>query len=376
MQLSDFIRANPDDIERAWEDFARNPTGFAAELNDSVLRDDLRAILTAMADDMDTTQSSMEQQAKSKGLGPRGGALDLITAAHANARMGSGFNLEHAISEYRALRSSIIFLWMRSAPKNEDIQLSEVTRFNESVDQVIAEVVRRFASNNEALNDRFVGALSHEIRNPLNAIALVTEVLDKSPLEPPQRNNVARIHKNVESIRRMIDDLTILVRSRMNVGLPLAKESADLDAITKETLEAIKPSHPTTIFTIEKLGDVTGRWDKSRLQQMIFNLASNAATHSSDQQATIRIRQANGDVLFTISNRGKPIPADQQQLIFEPFVHKGGAASAQLSSGLGLGLFVVREIVQAHRGSIEVASSDIDGTTFTVRLPRGAGDHL
>jgi hypothetical protein len=89
MRLSKFIRANPDDIERAWEDFARNLTGFAAELNDSALRDDLRAILTAMADDMDTAQSSMEQQAKSKGQGPRGGALDLITAAHANARMGS-----------------------------------------------------------------------------------------------------------------------------------------------------------------------------------------------------------------------------------------------------------------------------------------------
>jgi signal transduction histidine kinase len=80
-------------------------------------------------------------------------------------------------------------------------------------------------------------------------------------------------------------------------------------------------------------------------------------------------------VLFTISNRGKPIPADQQQLIFEPFVHKGGSASAQLSSGLGLGLFVVREIVQAHGGSIEVVSNEIEGTTFTVRLPRAAGDH-
>jgi signal transduction histidine kinase len=375
MRLSEFIRANPDDIERAWEDFARNLTRFADELDISVLRNDLRAILTAMADDMDMAQSSEEQQAKSKGHGPRGGALDLITAVHANARMDSGFTLEHALSEYRALRSSIIFLWMRSAPKNEDIQLSEVTRFNETVDQAIAEVVRRFASNEEVLNDRFVGALSHEIRNPLNTIALVAEILDKSPLEPPQRNDVARIHRNVESIRRMVDDLAILVRSRMNVGLPLAREPADLDAITRETLEAIKTSHPKAIFTIEKIGDVTGMWDKSRLQQMIFNLVTNAAIHSSDQQATIEIREAKGDVLFTISNRGKPIPANHQQRIFEPFVHEGASASAQLSSGLGLGLFVVREIVEAHRGSIELTSSGIDGTTFAVRLPRNMGSH-
>ncbi len=374
MRLSAFIQANPDDIERAWEEFAQQVAPFAAGLEDSILRDDLRDILTAMTDDMDTVQSSAEQQEKSKGHGPRGGALDRISAIHAQARLASGFSLEHAISEYRALRSSILFLWVRSAPKDEDIQLSEVTRFNETIDQAIAELVRRYATTSEVLNNRFVGALTHEIRNPLNAIALSAEVLDQPSLEEQQRNNVARIKKNVKSIERMADDLAILVRTRMSVGLPLAKESADLGSIIEETLEAIQPSYPNAIFTIEKIGDVTGTWDKSRLQQMIFNLASNAVTHSSDQRATIAVRGADADVVLSISNRGNPIPADQQELIFEPFVHKGDSASSQPSSGLGLGLFVVREIVQAHRGSIEVASSDIDGTTFTVRLPRSGGD--
>ena len=373
MRLSEFIRANPDDIERAWEDFARELTPFAVDLSDAILRDHLRGIVREMADDMDSPQTSAEQQAKSKGHGPRGGALDRITALHANARLISGFNLEHALAEYRALRSSIIFLWVRSAPESEEIQLSEVTRFNETIDQAIAEVVRRFASKNEVLNDRFVGALSHEIRNPLNTIALTTELLDKSALDEPQRKNLARIHKNVESIRRMVDDLAILVRSRMNFGLSLAKESADLSSITEETLETIKLSHPNALFTIKAMGDVTGMWDKSRLQQMIFNLMSNAVTHSSDQQATIVIREAKAHVVWTIANRGKPIPAAQQQLIFEPFVHQGGSASAQPSSGLGLGLFVVREIVRAHKGSIEVTSNDLDGTTFAVCLPRGTG---
>lgn len=374
MRLSKFIRANPDDIERAWEDFARTLTPFAADLSDSILRDDLRDILTAMSDDMDTPQSSAEQQAKSKGHGPRGGALDRISAIHARTRLDSGFSLEHAISEYRALRSSILFLWVRSAPKSEDIQLAEVTRFNETIDQAIAELVRRYASKDEMLNDQFVGALSHEIRNPLSAIALVAETLNKSSLEEPQRNNVARIHKNIESINRIVDDLAILVRSRMRVGLPLSKESSDLGAITEETLEQIKLSNPNAIFKIEKIGDLTGTWDKLRLQQMIFNLASNAVTHSSDKQARIVVRAADTDVVLTISNRGKAIPEDEQQRIFEPFVHQGGSASAGPSSGLGLGLFVVREIVQAHQGSIAVVSNEIEGTTFTVRLPRISGD--
>jgi signal transduction histidine kinase len=373
MRLSEFIRANPGDIERAWEDFARKLTLFAADLSDAILRDHLRDIVREMADDMDRPQTSAEQQAKSQGHGPRGGALDRISAVHAHARLDSGFNLEHAISEYRALRSSIIFLWVRSAPKSEEIQLSEVTRFNETIDQAIAELVRRFASKNEVLNDRFVGALSHEIRNPLNSITLLTELLDKSAINESQRKNITRIHKNVESINRMVDDLAVLVRSRMDLGLSLTKESADLSVIAEETLEAIKLSHPNAMVTIEKMGDVTGTWDKSRLQQMIFNLMSNAVIHSLDQQSTVAIRGANAKVLLTISNRGKPIPADEQQLIFEPFVHKGGSASAQPSSGLGLGLFVVREIVRPHQGSIEVASNAIDGTAFTVSLPRSAG---
>jgi signal transduction histidine kinase len=370
MRLPKFIRANPDDIERAWENFARSLTSFAPDLSDAILRNDLRDILSAMADDMESPQTSAEQQSKSKGHGPRGGALDMISALHASARLTSGFSLEHAISEYRALRSSILFLWVRSAPKKDDIELSEVTRFNETIDQAIAELVRRYAGKDEMFNDRFVGALSHEIRNPLNTITLIAQVLAKSPLEEPQRDSVGRIHKNAESISRMVDDLAILVRSRMSLGLPLSQESFDLGALTEETLEEFKLSHPNAIFEIEKIGEVTGTWDKLRLKQMIFNLASNAITHSSDKQAKVVVRETYEAVVLTVSNRGKPIPADEQQRIFEPFVHKGEAASAQPSSGLGLGLFVVRQIAETHKGSIEVVSNEIEGTTFTVKLPR------
>jgi len=374
MRLSKFIRANTDDIERAWNDFARRLAPFADELNDSVLRDNLRSFLTAIAEDMDSLQSTDEQQSKSEGHGPRGGALDIITAVHARARLNSGVNLEHVISEYRALRASILSLWVRSAPEKADIQLSEVTRFNETIDQAIAEVVRRYASKNEMFNDRFLGALSHEIRNPLNAISLGASILDRSPLEKAQRDDIARIQKNIKRISRIVDDLAIVVRSRTRVGLPLSKQSSDIGVITEETLEEIKVSNPNALFKVEKIGDLTGTWDKLRLEQMIFNLASNAVTHSSDKQSRIVVREVDAEIILTISNRGRPIPEAEQQLIFEPFVHKDGSAPAQPSSGLGLGLFVVREIVEAHKGSIEVVSNELEGTTFTVRLPRISGD--
>jgi signal transduction histidine kinase len=148
------------------------------------------------------------------------------------------------------------------------------------------------------------------------------------------------------------------------------KQSCDLGVIAEETLADIKLSNPNAIFIVEKNGDLTGTWDRLRLQQMIFNLAVNAVTYASDKQARIVIREAGADVVLTISNRGRPIPEEEQQQIFEPFVHKGGPAPAQPSTGLGIGLFVVREIVEAHQGSIELVSNGNEGTRFTVRLPR------
>jgi hypothetical protein len=135
MRVAEFIRTHPEEIEAAWETFAKALSSFAPDLSVWILRDHLREILLAMADDMESAQSPEEQMEKSKGEKMRGGALDQISALHARMRLDSGFNLEHTISEYRALRSSILFLWVRSEPSEDDVVLAEVTRFNETIDQ-------------------------------------------------------------------------------------------------------------------------------------------------------------------------------------------------------------------------------------------------
>jgi hypothetical protein len=155
MRVAEFIRTHPDEIETEWEKFARSISTFSPDLDVLTLRDHLREIL-AIADDMATTQSLEEQAEKSRGTKTQGNALDWISAVHARVRLNSGFNLEHAISEYRALRSSILFLWIRSQPADEHIVLSEVIRFNETIDQCVAEVVRRFADKSEHYGDVFL----------------------------------------------------------------------------------------------------------------------------------------------------------------------------------------------------------------------------
>jgi signal transduction histidine kinase len=372
MRIGEFIRTHPDEIEPKWEAFARSISSFAPDLSVWSLRDHLREILTAMADDMESPQSPEEQAEKSEGKGLRGGALDRISALHARMRLNSGFNLEQAISEYRALRSSILFLWVRSRPSNEDVVLSEVTRFNETIDQAIAEVIRRYADRSERYGDVFLGILTHEVRNFLNIIRLSGETLKAGgSLPEAQSASTARILRGVGSIDRLMNDLSILVRSRMRVQLPLTKTNADLGEICEQTLEEIKLSHSDTDFELETIGDVNGTWDRGRLGQVIFNLVVNAVIHASAKRVNITAEGQGPVVVLRVTNRGVPIPAEMQDSIFDPFVStKTASASALTRTGLGLGLFIVREIVNGHDGTVEVASTESEGTTFTVRLPR------
>jgi signal transduction histidine kinase len=337
-----------------------------------MLRDHLREILLAIADDMDSAQSQEEQAEKSKGEKMRGGALDRISALHARMRLDSGFNLEQAISEYRALRSSILYLWVRSQPTDDDVVLDEVTRFNETIDQAIAEIIRRYADRSERYSDVFLGILAHEVRNPLNVIKLSGQALEAGPLEEaPSRIVGERILRGVASIDRLMNDLSVLVRSRMRVPLPLTRTDTDLGEVCEQALEEVKASHGDTLLELEKTGDLKGKWDQERLGEVIFNLVVNAVIHAAAKQVQITDEAQGPDVVLRVANEGPPISPDLIESIFDPFVHANASSPGLNKRGLGLGLFIVKEIVTAHEGTVEVASTEAEGTTFTVRLPRG-----
>jgi signal transduction histidine kinase len=370
MRVAEFIRARPDEIEAEWEKFARSISTFSPDLDVLTLRDHLREILIAIADDMATTQSLEEQAEKSRGTKTQGNALDRISAVHARVRLNSGFNLEHAISEYRALRSSILFLWIRSQPADEHIVLSEVTRFNETIDQCVAEVVRRFADKSEHYGDVFLGVLTHEVRNPLNVISLSGEILKATALEEPQTRCVERILRGARNIERLVNDLAILVRSRMRVAFPLTRAPSDLGEICTLTLEEVKTSHDDAVFELEKIGDLKGDWEQERLAQVVFNLVTNAVIHADAKQVQVTVQDLGPEVVLRVTNQGASIPSALQESIFDPFVHQETESPTSTKKGLGLGLFIVKEIVTGHQGTVEVASTEAEGTTFTVRLPR------
>jgi phosphoserine phosphatase RsbU/P len=176
----------------------------------------------------------------------------------------------------------------------------------------------------------------------------------------------------VRSIDRLANDMAVLVRSRIGSPLPLTKTNADLGTICEQALEEVRASYVEAVFEVRKSGDLVGYWDSHRLARVVSNLTVNAIVHASAKKVELTIQGMGPEVVLKVTNYGSPIPAEMLDSIFEPLVHEGRTAAHELSSGLGLGLFIVREIVRAHGGKVQVSSSEARGTTFTVRLPRSS----
>ncbi len=159
----------------------------------------------------------------------------------------------------------------------------------------------------------------------------------------------------------------------MRLPIPLTRTNADLGDICEQSLDDVKTSHSDTVYELEKTGDLSGNWDRDRLGQVVFNLVVNAVIHAAAKTVHVSAEGRGPDVLLRVANQGAPIPSDLQKSIFDPFVNRDAASSSVTIRGLGLGLFIVKEIVTGHGGMVELTSTESEGTIFTVRLPRVRG---
>lgn len=222
--------------------------------------------------------------------------------------------------------------------------------------------------------ERFVGIVSHDLRNPLNAILLSVNTLMRSDsVLQGHLKTVRRIANSAERMGRMISDLLDFTRGRLGGGIPINPRPANLRSICQQVLEEIEAGNPQRQLRLRTQGDgdFRGQWDADRLAQLLGNLGKNALDYSpEDSPVDFVLRDEEGTVCVEIHNGGSPIPADLLPHIFEPFRRK--TDEGHPTSGLGLGLFIVQQIAWAHGGRVEVRSTQAEGTTFAVRLPRAA----
>ncbi len=223
--------------------------------------------------------------------------------------------------------------------------------------------------------ERFVGMVGHDLRGPLTAIrmsadmALMRDADDPSAFQLTATRALERIRSASGRMERMIRDLLDFTRARLGGGIPVQRQETDLGHLTRTVLEEMAAAFPDRHVEFRRRGDVSGCWDPDRLMQVLANLLGNALTHSPENRpVVIDLDGEREEVEFSVNNGGAPIPPDRLPVIFEPF--QVGDEAAQ-HRGLGLGLFIAQSIAVSHGGSISAVSDAGQGTTFTLRLPRG-----
>jgi signal transduction histidine kinase len=371
MRLAEFISNRMEGIVTEWEAFAGTLLPAAGGMTPLALRDHAQSILEAVAKDLATPQTREAQAQKSKGQSHAlDGAPETAAQTHAVLRAVSGFDINQLVAEYRALRASVLRLWIDSAPL-EAQDMDDVVRFNEAIDQAVAESVSHFHGYVERGRNLLLGMLGHDMRSPLNTIVMTAAHLAALNAGEQVSLAAARLIRSGTSMRALLDDLVDFNRTQLGVGLGMAPSEIDLALVVADEMEQLRGAHPSQRIELETSGDTRGRWDGARLQQLLRNLVSNAISYGSpNAPVRVTLRGEDADVWLEITNSGPPIDPSVLGQIFDP-LRRGSSPSDShhARGGLGLGLFIVREIATAHGGAVEVRS---DGeTTFAVRLPRG-----
>jgi len=376
MRLSDFILSNMESILMDWEVFARSIT-TGKKMDVLALRDHAKDILKATVDDMNSAQSAAEQSAKAKGNrrdSLRSVALNGASELHAVGRLGDGFDLIELVSEYRALRASVLALWHDSEPEADERDVADVTRFNESIDQSLAKAVTSYTLKTEQSRNLFLAILSHDLRNPLSSIAMTAQLLPKmNKFDPESTQMTSQISANVSVMARMINDLLDYTRTRLGAGMPVTLARINAGELCRELYDEFRTSNPQRVFNFNTTGELAGNFDADRLRQAISNLLGNAFQHgSTTSPVDLTARGEAAEITIEVRNHGTPIPPGELQRIFEPLIRGDDAENSRQNrpGSIGLGLYIAREVARSHHGQIDVTSTAADGTAFTIHLPR------
>lgn len=373
LRLADFIRQEREAVIAEWVFFARTHVPPGGNMTQLALRDHIVEILNFIADDLESAQSDEEQAKKSKGDGPARSALKLSAAeTHATLRLNHGFNIDQMVSEYRALRASVVRQWVARNRSKADTDINDLIRFNEAIDQAITESVAEYTSIINDSRNLFLGVLGHDLRNTIGAASMAGETLKRwaSP-GTKQMDLASHIVDATQRGIRILNDLLAFTRSAFGTDIPIARAPMEMSCLGTQLVEEMRSLANSRTIEINIVGDTEGAWDKDRIGQVFSNLIGNALEYSfPDSTISVTVEGTQSEVVISVHNKGHPIAPDKFATIFEALTRGQPSHTDQRSSThLGLGLYITKQIVVAHNGNMNVSSDD-SGTTFTARLPR------
>lgn len=379
MRLADFIISELEPILQEWENFARTLTPAALVMTDIELRNHAAILLQLIADDLRTAQSSEQQIMKSRGLEP--GVED--DAGHGLSRLESSFTVEQLVSEYRALRASVLRLWGQAHPHSSATDIEDIIRFNEAIDKLLAASISSFADAKRKADEReknrneFLAMLAHELRNPLSPIATASALLKRAKgNEKVIQNATDVIARQVTHMAGLVDDLLDI--SRVTRGLiEVHLSPVDIEQVINEAVEQVTPQIQARQHQLDIAGPpcpITVLADKKRLVQILTNLLTNASKFTPEGgHLKLELDLHEAEVAIKVEDNGIGMPPEFVPHAFELFAQADRKLDRS-AGGLGLGLALVKNLVKLHGGQVACSSAGPgQGSQFIVMLPLQKG---
>jgi len=375
MRLSDFIRTHSEEIAKEWEAFARTCSPAAAKLNVDQLRDHILPLLRFVADDMDAPQTDFEQSEKAQGRQPLTTVEASEAEKHAALRIIDGFTVDQVIGEFRALRASILRLWIKHRSADIQADPTQITRFNESIDQTLGESVRRHghlesqAREHSTSRDAFLATLSHELRGPLAAIVNGVHIV--RALGATNANLAPVAAMMAQHLRRLLDDLLDLARisrNRLSIScVPTDIRQCVQDAVDANCEGLTQGTHILKVDIPE--APLVGQIDCTRVVQVISILLNNAVKYSpAGSRIDVSLIRENEYALISVRDEGIGIAAEMLPRIFDAFYVTN--ENNLVKHGLGIGLWLARRLVEMHAGTILAKSEGpTRGAEFCAAIP-------
>ena len=248
------------------------------------------------------------------------GSSETAAQTHALLRAQSGFDIVQLTGEYRALRASVIRLWGDDAPL-ESTHLDDIIRFNEAIDQALAESISFFTQQVEQSRNLFLGMLGHDLRNPLQTILMTASSLRMINTDDKITEAAARLIKSGSHMQALLDDLLDYSRTTLGVGIYINPSNVDLGQLIASALDLLRAANPGKRIDLEVQGDTFGSWDSLRLQQLLGNLVSNAIKYGAqDTPVYVSLNGGAKDVVLEVRNSGAVIEPSDLARIFDPLM--------------------------------------------------------
>ena len=372
MKLSSFIETHQQEILEAWESDAFRPVPRPSAVSFAPLRDHLGELLSAIARDLesggpgsDGPEATQERAAWIN--------VKAVAEKHGAHRQNQGIPLKQMVPEFPALRLSVTRLWLRTLTSVTQRDLDDLIRFDEALDLSLTLSISEFMDRLNRSRENFLGILGHDLRDPLSTIATAAKLMLEEGFDQSTMPDLAgRIVRTAERMHQLIVDLLDFTRTRVAGSMPIQRRETDLTRTVQNVADEFASSHPDRPVHIHVSGDMSGRWDETRMSQAIGNLLANAVHHGAqDKPIEVSASADEREVAITVHNEGPPIPKERRSRLFEPWnPTEPRGDQGRGTSHIGLGLYIANAIVSGHEGRIDVDSSSERGTTFTIHLPR------